>query len=46
LFRARPLKRLIQHDLVDKMALMLLDGNIKENQTFKVDAKGDSLIIK
>jgi ATP-dependent Clp protease ATP-binding subunit ClpB len=45
-FGARPLKRLIQHELVDRMALMLLDGNIKENQTVKVDAKGDGLMIK
>jgi ATP-dependent Clp protease ATP-binding subunit ClpB len=45
-FGARPLKRLIQHELVDKMALKLLDGEIKEGQTVKVDAKGDGLIIK
>ena len=45
-YGARPLKRLIQHDLVDKMALKLLDGEIKENQIVKVDAKGDALVIK
>jgi len=28
------------------MALKLLDGEIKENQTVKVDAKGDGLLIK
>jgi ATP-dependent Clp protease ATP-binding subunit ClpB len=45
-YGARPLKRLIQHELVDKMALMLLDGEIKDGQTIKVDAKGDGLTIK
>ena len=46
-YGARPLKRLIQHELVDKMALMLLDGEIKESQTVKVDvSKGGELIIK
>jgi ATP-dependent Clp protease ATP-binding subunit ClpB len=45
-FGARPLKRLIQHELVDKMALMLLDGEIKDGQTVKVDAKGEGLVIK
>ncbi len=45
-YGARPLKRLIQHDLVDKLALKLLDGEIIENQTVKVDAKGEGLVIK
>lgn len=46
-YGARPLKRLIQHELVDKMALKLLDGEIKEGQTVKVDAsKGGELVIK
>ncbi|HVZ80511.1 MAG TPA: ATP-dependent chaperone ClpB [bacterium] len=45
-FGARPLKRLIQHELVDVLALKLLDGEIKEGTTAKVDAKGDGLIIK
>lgn len=45
-YGARPLKRLIQHDLIDRMALMLLDGQIKEGQTVNADAKGDGLIIK
>ena len=46
-FGARPLKRLIQHELVDKMALKLLDGEIKEGQTIKIDAsRGGELVIK
>ncbi|HEY5038207.1 MAG TPA: AAA family ATPase, partial [bacterium] len=46
IYGARPLKRLIQHELVDKMALKLLDGEIKAGQTVKVDAsKGGQLSI-
>jgi len=46
-YGARPLKRLIQHELVDKMALKLLDGEIKDGQTVKVDvSKGGELLIK
>jgi ATP-dependent Clp protease ATP-binding subunit ClpB len=46
-YGARPLKRLIQHDLVDKLALKLLEGDIKEGQTVKVDAgKDGELSIK
>jgi ATP-dependent Clp protease ATP-binding subunit ClpB len=45
-YGARPLKRLIQHELVDRMALKLLDGEIKEGQTVKVDvSKGGELAI-
>jgi ATP-dependent Clp protease ATP-binding subunit ClpB len=46
-YGARPLKRLIQHELVDRMALKLLDGEIKEGQTIKVDvSKGGELVIE
>ncbi len=46
-FGARPLKRLIQHELVDRMALKLLDGEIQEGKTVKVDvSKGGELVIK
>ncbi len=46
-YGARPLKRLIQHELVDRMALKLLDGDIQEGQTIKVDvSKGGELLIK
>jgi ATP-dependent Clp protease ATP-binding subunit ClpB len=46
-YGARPLKRLIQHELVDKLALQLLYGEIKEGQMVKVDvSKSGELIIK
>ena len=46
-YGARPLKRLIQHELVDRLALKIIDGEIKEGRTVKVDAdKGGELVIK
>ncbi|HVM32170.1 MAG TPA: ATP-dependent chaperone ClpB [bacterium] len=44
-FGARPLKRLIQTELVDKLALKLLDGEIKDGQKVTVDVKGGELKI-
>jgi ATP-dependent Clp protease ATP-binding subunit ClpB len=46
IYGARPLKRLIQKELVDKLSLKLLEGKIHEGQTVKVDAQGDGLIFK
>jgi ATP-dependent Clp protease ATP-binding subunit ClpB len=46
-YGARPLKRLLQHEIVDKIALKILDGEIPEGRTVKIDAsKGGELIIK
>ena len=42
-FGARPLKRLIQRDIQDKLALKLLSGEFKDGAHVKVDtgAKGE-----
>jgi ATP-dependent Clp protease ATP-binding subunit ClpB len=46
-YGARPLKRLLQHEIADKIALKILDGEIPEGRTIQVDAsKGGELIIK
>ena len=41
-FGARPLKRIIQNDILNPLALEIIKGKIKEDQTVKidVDAKG------
>jgi len=44
-YGARPLKRLIQKELVDKLAMRLLEGKTHEGQTVKVDAHGDGLTL-
>jgi ATP-dependent Clp protease ATP-binding subunit ClpA len=42
-FGARPMKRAIQHLLVDRLAEKLLGGNILPGQTVQVDAEKDHL---
>ncbi len=47
-FGARPLKRVVQKYVQDPIALMILQGKIKEQQTVEVcvDSEKDNLIIK
>lgn len=40
-FGARPLKRAIQQELVDRLALAFLDGEIREGQHVVVDLRPD-----
>jgi ATP-dependent Clp protease ATP-binding subunit ClpB len=42
-YGARPLKRVIQKQLIDKLALRLLEGEFSEGDAVKVDAKGAEL---
>ena len=44
-FGARPLKRVIQRQLADELAVRLLDGKIAEGDTVTIDAEGDNLTI-
>ncbi len=41
-FGARPLRRVIQHELEDPLALLVLDGSYTEGSTVKVDVSGDA----
>ena len=42
-YGARPLKRVIQHEILDPLALDIVVGNIKEKDTVKVDFKKDTV---
>jgi ATP-dependent Clp protease ATP-binding subunit ClpB len=42
-YGARPLKRVIQKQLIDKLALKLLEGEFSEGDTVKVDAVNGEL---
>jgi ATP-dependent Clp protease ATP-binding subunit ClpB len=44
-YGARPLKRVVQKQLVDRLALGLLDGSIREGQTVAIDARDGELVI-
>ena len=44
-FGARPLKRLIQQEVENPLAIKLLNGDIKDNSVVKISANKDKLII-
>jgi ATP-dependent Clp protease ATP-binding subunit ClpB len=44
-FGARPLRRLIQREIQDRLALMMLSGEVVEGDRVVVDALGDALAI-
>ncbi len=45
-FGARPLKRVIQRELSDRLATSILDGKLGEGDTVTVDAEGDELVLR
>jgi ATP-dependent Clp protease ATP-binding subunit ClpB len=45
-YGARPLKRVIQKQLVDKLALAMLDGRFTEGDTVRVDASEGALAFE
>ncbi|MFT4049623.1 MAG: ATP-dependent chaperone ClpB [Solirubrobacterales bacterium] len=44
-YGARPLKRVIQKRLVDKLAISILEGEFVEGDSVRVDADGDELVL-
>ena len=44
-YGARPLKRVIQKELQDPLARLLLEGRIHDGETIEVGVEGDSLSI-
>ena len=45
-YGARPLKRVIQKQLIDKLALKLLEGELGEGQRVRVDAEEGELVFR
>jgi ATP-dependent Clp protease ATP-binding subunit ClpB len=45
-FGARPLKRVIQRELADTLAMQILDGKIGEGDTVTVDAADGELVLR
>jgi ATP-dependent Clp protease ATP-binding subunit ClpB len=45
-YGARPLKRVIQKQLIDRLALRLLEGDFAEGDAVKVDAKDGDLVFE
>jgi len=44
-FGARPLKRVIQTEILDKLALQIIEGKVKEESKVKVEEKNGKFII-
>ncbi len=45
-FGARPLKRLIQTEILDELALRIIEGKIKDGQTVKVSVDKGNIVLK
>ena len=45
-FGARPLKRVIQNEILDELALMIIEGKAKEGQTVKITIEKGKIVIK
>ncbi|MEY4723597.1 MAG: chaperone ClpB, partial [Candidatus Parcubacteria bacterium] len=45
-FGARPLKRTLQHEILDPLAMKIIEGGVKDEQTVAVDANGDAITVK
>jgi ATP-dependent Clp protease ATP-binding subunit ClpC len=43
---ARPLRRVIQHEIQDKLATMILEGSLSANGQVFIDIKKDGFIFK
>jgi ATP-dependent Clp protease ATP-binding subunit ClpA len=46
MFGARPLKRTLQHEILDPLAMKIIEGTVKDEQTLTVDAKEDAIALK
>ena len=45
-FGARPLKRVIQREIGDRLAMALLDGTVLEGAEVTVDGEGDEIVLR
>jgi len=45
-FGARPLKRLLQQQIGDKLAMALLEGHFNEGETVVVDSDGEDIVLR
>ena len=45
-FGARPLKRTLQREILDPLALKIIEGEAKDDMTVTVDAKGEAVTVK
>ncbi len=44
-FGARPLKRVIQTEILDELALRMIEGSVREGSTVKIDAENGKIVF-
>ena len=44
-FGARPLKRVIQNEILDELALLIIEGKLKEGAKIKVSIKNGKIVF-
>ncbi|KAL6452553.1 HSP78 Heat shock protein 78 [Candida maltosa Xu316] len=45
-YGARPLNRVLRKKLLDPLAMRMIKGEVQENETVKVDVKGDKIFVE
>lgn len=45
IYGARPLKRIIQNEVMDELAMQIIEGKINEEDKIKIDVKNDKIIF-
>ncbi|MCK5466187.1 ATP-dependent chaperone ClpB [Candidatus Parcubacteria bacterium] len=45
-YGARPLKRIIQNEILDKLALKIIEGEIKEKDLVKIDVEKEEIVLE
>jgi ATP-dependent Clp protease ATP-binding subunit ClpB len=45
-FGARPLKRVIQNEILDELAMEIIEGKIKEDDVVKIDAEKEKIVFR
>lgn len=45
-YGARPLKRVIQHEILDHLALMIIDGRLTDGMSVGISVKDDTLVFQ
>ncbi|MCK5332678.1 ATP-dependent chaperone ClpB [Candidatus Parcubacteria bacterium] len=45
-YGARPLKRAIQHEILDELALWMIEGKLNDEDIIKIDAEKDNIVFK
>ncbi len=45
-YGARPMKRVIQNEILDKVALEIINGKVKEGDKIKIDYDGKEVLVK